>query len=210
MNKQNIVSWIALALSIIACIVTWARVDVYFTNDTFVGIMAGFMGACATIIVGAQIYNSIETSKKIKKIEELQVLLKKDLEESKQSWKKSEGRIQALLYYSHGIAISNHNLFTCYAFLYEALKEALLHCSPDEIRRILHDLKVTVKKIEKQEPNTPKNFQVTYPTPPEEMNPQSLSKLPNFPFIEKEYSEIYQAYLNIISKYTSNVKKYEI
>lgn len=67
MNKQNIVSWIALALSIIACIVTWARVDVYFTNDTFVGIMAGFMGACATIIVGTQIYNSIETSKKNKK-----------------------------------------------------------------------------------------------------------------------------------------------
>lgn len=210
MKKQNIVSWIALVLSIIACIITWVRVDVYFTNDTFVGIMAGFMGVCATIVVGAQIYNSIETSKKIKKIEGLQVLLKKDLEESKQSWRKSEGRIQALLDYSHGIAISNHNLFICYEFLYEALKEALLHCSPDEVRHILHDLKVTVKKIEKQESNNPKNFQVTYSIPPEEMNPQSLSKLSNFPFIKKEYTEIYQAYLNIISKYTSNVKEYEI
>lgn len=210
MKRPNIVSWIALALSIIACIITWLRINVTITNDTFVGIMAGFMGACATIIVGAQIYNSIETSKKIKKIEGLQALLKKELEEGKLSRRKSEGRIQALLYYSHGIAISNHNLFTCYEFLYEALKEALLHCSPDEIRHILHDLKVTVKKIEKQESNNPKNFQVTYSTPPEEMNPQSLSKLPNFPFIKKEYSEIYQAYLNIISKYTSNVKEYEI
>jgi hypothetical protein len=210
MKKQNIVSWIALSLSIMACIVTWLRINVTITNDTFVGIMAGFMGACATIIVGAQIYNSIETSKKIKKIEGLQALLKKELEEGKLSRRKSEGRIQAWLYYSHGIAISNHNLFTCYEFLYEALKEALLHCSPDEIRHILHDLKVTVKKIEKQESNNPKNFQVTYSTPPEEMNPQSLSKLPNFPFIKKEYSEIYQAYLNIISKYTSNVKEYEI
>lgn len=67
MKKQNIVSWIALSLSIMACIVTWLRINVTITNDTFVGIMAGFMGACATIIVGAQIYNSIETSKKIKK-----------------------------------------------------------------------------------------------------------------------------------------------
>ena len=57
MKRPNIVSWIALALSIIACIITWLRINVTITNDTFVGIMAGFMGACATIIVGAQIYN---------------------------------------------------------------------------------------------------------------------------------------------------------
>lgn len=67
MKRQNIISWIALVLSIIACIVTWVRIDVYFTNDTFVGIMAGFMGICATILLGAQIYNSIDTRNSINK-----------------------------------------------------------------------------------------------------------------------------------------------
>lgn len=92
MNKShnhNIVSWIALVLSIIACIITWVRVDVYFTNDTFVGIMAGFMGACATIVVGAQIYNSIETSRKIKELESLQTQINSDIKYLKEEREKS-------------------------------------------------------------------------------------------------------------------------
>lgn len=72
-KKKNIASntilsiW-SISLSAIAIIVTMIRVDVYFTNDSFVGIMAGFMGACATIIVGAQIYNSIDTRNSMNKL----------------------------------------------------------------------------------------------------------------------------------------------
>lgn len=68
--KKNWISWLALALSIVACIITWLRVDVYINNDTFVGVMAGFMGACATIIVGFQIFNSIETKRDINELKE--------------------------------------------------------------------------------------------------------------------------------------------
>lgn len=65
--NSKALSWIAIILSVIAMIITWLRVEVTIENDTFVGLMAGFMGACATILVGAQIYNSIDTKNSINK-----------------------------------------------------------------------------------------------------------------------------------------------
>lgn len=70
MKKQNIISWIALTLSIIACIITLIRVDVTVANDSFISMIAGFMGVCATLLVGSQIYNSIETSRRIKELDD--------------------------------------------------------------------------------------------------------------------------------------------
>lgn len=84
------IQWISLPLSIAAFVISWLRIDVYMTNDTFVGIMAGFMGACATIVVGAQIYNSIETSKKIKELEGLQTQVAKDIEYLKKERKRGD------------------------------------------------------------------------------------------------------------------------
>lgn len=61
--KNSWVSLLALVFSIIALIITFLRVDVTISNDTFIGIIASFIGACTTLVVGVQIYNSIETRK---------------------------------------------------------------------------------------------------------------------------------------------------
>lgn len=58
--KYSWMSLLALVFSILALIITFLRVDVTISNDTFIGIIASFVGAAATIIVGAQLYNSIE------------------------------------------------------------------------------------------------------------------------------------------------------
>lgn len=68
--NSKALSWIAIILSVIAMIITWLRVEVTIENDTYVGIMAGFMGVCATILVGAQIFNSIDTKNSINEINE--------------------------------------------------------------------------------------------------------------------------------------------
>ena len=137
MKKQNIVSWIALALSIIACIVTWVRVDVYFTNDTFVGIMAGFMGACATILVGVQIYNSIETSRKIKNIDNLQTKIGKDIDFLKNEKERIEHYINYRTLISLGVAtIKERPIFALKKYL-SALKEALYLNDAQCINRVL-------------------------------------------------------------------------
>lgn len=72
MNKQSIIlPWIAIAFSIAAGIITFLDLDkAQITDDSFIGIMAGFVGACATILVGVQIYNSIETRNSINKLNE--------------------------------------------------------------------------------------------------------------------------------------------
>ena len=51
-------------------IISRLRGEIYTTNDTFVGVIAGFIGACATILVGTQIYNSIDTRNTINKLNE--------------------------------------------------------------------------------------------------------------------------------------------
>ena len=61
--KNNWVSLLALLISVIALIITFLRIDVTISNDTFIGIIASFIGASTTLVVGAQIYNSIETRK---------------------------------------------------------------------------------------------------------------------------------------------------
>lgn len=211
MKKQNIVSWIALALSIIACIITWVRVDVYFTNDTFVGIMAGFMGACTTILVGAQIYNQIENKKQIEKTRKLQELLNKDLESSKSQWTKSEKRIEALLQYTHGIALYDENPIYTFEYLYSALKSALLYCTPNEINHIMHDLNATSIQIEKKFNEKVDNRQkIYYSIKPEEMEPESLSEYPYYALIHKNYSEAYKRYYKIISSYKDSKQTYDI
>jgi len=58
--KNNWTSLLALLISFIALVITFLRIDVTISNDTFIGIIASFIGACATIVVGAQLYNSIE------------------------------------------------------------------------------------------------------------------------------------------------------
>lgn len=60
MVKNNWVSLLALVISVVAVILVSFHVEVTITHETFVGIMASLMGAAATIIVGAQIYNTIE------------------------------------------------------------------------------------------------------------------------------------------------------
>lgn len=130
--KKNWISWLALALSIAACIITWLRVEVYTTNDTFVGVMAGFMGACATIIVGFQIFNSIETKRDINELKESYKIkisdiekVQKELENQIKDSKIKELTIESFAYQAYAITIYQEQPFTAYSVFYTALKLVL-------------------------------------------------------------------------------------
>lgn len=130
--KKNWISWLALALSIVACIITWLRVDVYINNDTFVGVMAGFMGACATIIVGFQIFNSIETKRDINELKESYKIkisdiekVQKELENQIKDSKIKELTIESFAYQAYAITIYQEQPFTAYSVFHTALKLVL-------------------------------------------------------------------------------------
>jgi len=144
MKKQNIISWIALALSIIACIITWVRVDVYFTNDTFVGIMAGFMGACATIVVGAQIYNSIEAKQSIK---ELQELHKKHIREMNDNMRETENRLSCAIIVSQATSVFDYQPITAFVYLHKGMEYALELEDQHLVENIFSDLKESYTAI---------------------------------------------------------------
>lgn len=190
MNKshnRNIVSWIALALSIIACIITWARVDVYFTNDTFVGIMAGFMGACATILVGVQIYNSIETSRKIKDIDNLQTKITKDIDFLKDKKERLEHYTNYRTFISLGVATSKERpIFALKKYL-NALNEALYLNDARCINRALSNIEIFCRKSEVINPFTinkdPFNANL--------YKPENLEEYQSFPLIIDRYKTCY-------------------
>lgn len=153
MKKQCMISWIALILSIIACIITWARIDVYITNDTFVGIMAGFMGICATILLGAQIYNSIDTrnsmnkmnelfNSKIETLNNLQTNINKDIEYLKGERERSDHFTMYGVEYAIGISNMNSDPIGSFNIYFDALLDAMILNNPTYIDNVLFQLEV--------------------------------------------------------------------
>lgn len=230
MNKphnHNTVSWIALALSIIACIITWVRVDVYFTNDTFVGIMAGFMGACATIVVGAQIYNSIDTRNSINKLNEkieekiqklnkeyhkrsgdTQILnnrlqldiseLKKELAEFKEERLLSEKRIEYNTSRANGLAFVSIQPFTSYMNFYKSLIIALEMNDSQLISSAIHNMSALCRIIQ-HKIDKKEEINTRFMNKIKEIDFNSIKKYPSSSLIQKEYNETYYKMLNIIN-----------
>lgn len=210
---NTILSIWAICLSAIAFIAAFLRVDVYFTNDSFVGIMAGFMGACATILVGVQIYNSIDTRNSINKLNEsfeekinnlnttyhartseLQALnnklkydlsdLNKKLEQAKQERNKNDKRMQAYIERAHGISLSEIQPFTACKHLFYGLKLALENNDYETIEPILHDMNVISNKIKDKDP---KEINKAHYDTLEEMSPDKLEEFKFYPLISYGY-----------------------
>lgn len=76
-KKGIIISWIALAISLITLGVVFWRVSPNSVIDlgTFIGVVAAFIGISVTLLIGYQIYNSIEIKEKIDKISNLEIEL---------------------------------------------------------------------------------------------------------------------------------------
>lgn len=228
MKKQNIISWIALILSIIACIITWVRVDVYFTNDTFVGIMAGFMGVCATILVGVQIYNSIDTRNKIEtinktfdekidkldsnydsRIRDINVLnnnltyelevLKKELQQAKIERETSEKKIGISVVQTRALAFVSTQPLSSFVNFYKCLCFYLEKNNPKKIQSILNNMDSLVKIIEN---NSKKGIKLNLKLEDyiRRLDYESIKKYPTAELIQKTYVKIHHKLIDIIQK----------
>lgn len=227
MNKINLISYIAIILSITACIITWLRIDVTITNDTFVGIMAGFMGVCATILVGVQIYNSIDTRNSINKLKEkieqqikelnsdynnrladIKILnnklqydlaeLKKELQQAKDDRILSEKEIKYNTTRATGLAFVSIQPFKSYANFYRCLQIALEINNDKLISNAISNMR-SLSIIITNRINKG-----------EEISPILMNKIKNFDFktiekyqlsklIEKEYNEIHNNMMKIVN-----------
>mgnify|MGYP000900092666 CR=1 FL=1 len=194
-KKKNIASNVILSiwsisLSAIAIIVTMIRVDVYFTNDSFVGIMAGFMGACATIIVGAQIYNSIDTSKKIKELERLQEQVTKDIEFLKKEREKGDHFTKYGVCISLGRSTIDNNVFFSYDSYFDALTEALILNNTYYINTVISDIEAICTALPKIQ-----NLKPAKIFNPQRYKSEELEKYPSYLLIKDRYTKCYKTIL---------------
>lgn len=232
MKKQNIVSWIALALSIIACVIAIVRIDVYFTNDTFVGIMAGFMGACATILVGVQIYNSIDTrnsmnklnesfEEKIKEVEsnyhkrigEIQTLnnqlqydlteLNKKLEQAKEERIANEKITEYYIDRARAIAFVSIQPFSSYVNLHKCLKDVLEMKNPKYISSVLKSMSAVISILERNV-KYKKEINLAHMNKSKKLDFNTIKEYPLSNLIKDEYTQCHERLLKVIESIQPN------
>lgn len=71
--------YLALIFSILAVVFSYVHIlpDIEFCNDTFIGLIATFIGISVAILIGFQIYNVLDFKEKLKKMEDVDNNLQK-------------------------------------------------------------------------------------------------------------------------------------
>lgn len=77
-NKSIIFSLIGFSISLVTLVLFFIKVtpNSIIGIDTFLGVIAAFIGISVTLLVGYQIYNAFEVKEKLKKVNELEMLIK--------------------------------------------------------------------------------------------------------------------------------------
>lgn len=219
MKKQTIIlSWIAIVLSIGAIIITFLDLDkAQITDDSFIGVMASFIGVIATILVGVQIFSSIETRNSInklndsvetrvkevesnyhKRLREIQTLnnklqyeiteLNKKIEESKNERTQNENIMQAYIARAHGVSLIDIQPFSASIAFYKGLQKALENNDAEVTESILHDMEVTVYRMQKKDT---KDINKAHSNQLEIISPKTLEDFQLYPIIERRYKTLF-------------------
>lgn len=230
--NSKALSWIAIIISVIAMIITCLRVEVIIENDTFVGLMAGFMGACATILVGAQIYNSIDTRNKIEtinktfdekidklnsdydlKIRDINVLnnklsyeleaLKKELQQAKVERETNEKKMEISVIQTRALAFVSTQPLSSFANFYKCLYFYIKINDTKKIQTILTNMDTLVKLIDN---NYKKGIKLNIKLEDQirKLNYESIKKYPIAELIKEKYIGIHNKLIDIIQEQKKN------
>lgn len=230
--NSKALSWIAIILSVIAMIITWLRVEVTIENDTFVGLMAGFMGACATILVGVQIYNSIDTRNKIEtinktfdekidklnsnydlRIRDINVLnnnlsyeletLKKELQQAKVERETNEKKMEISVVQTRALAFVSTQPLSSFANFYKCLCFYLEKNDAEKTRSILKNMASLVNIIDNNYKKGIK-LNIKLENHIRRLNYESIKKYPIAELIKEKYIDIHNKLIDIIQKQKEN------
>lgn len=186
--------------------------------------MAGFMGACATILVGVQIYNSIDTRNSINKLNEsfeekikrldieyhqrlgdIQILknklqkenseLTQRLEQAKEERISNENMMQSYIHRVKGITLEKSQPFTAIIVFYQGLDCALKSQNIKAIHKALEDLETCVERIKKRE-----IIDTVHSDKLDIIKPSNLSQYDIYPLIKEKYTTLYNDIIIIKTK----------
>lgn len=202
-------------LSFIACLVTYLRIEIYTTNDTFVGVLASFIGVCVTLIVGLQIYNSIDTRNKIKSLndeykskfaslEEIQKQISSELEQSREERKRCEIEMKRSICRVKSISLSEIQPFTAFISMVQSLHHSLELADADLIALSIKDLQALNGIIEKRIYSNV-TIDITHCEKVKEIKTEDFQKYKLFPLIISSVNEILQGINKSINTYKSSL-----
>lgn len=207
LNWSFWLSLLAFVISIVALAVFFCKVGPYsvVSIDTFIGVIAGFIGIAVTLLVGYQIYNAINLRERIKAVEKLKYHFETqqaELEYVKLEFEESLRLIQAKIYHETGDELN------AFIFLHSAIKYSLHLLGKKESFDLLLDqlgsymLKISMASF------------ASYLTPEESLckvnklkelykdNDRSIRENPNYFCIKRRYEELmskFEIRLNNIS-----------
>ena len=126
--RQKIINIILFGLSLIAIALYFVQVipSVEITNDTYIGILATFIGIAVTLVLGYQIYNAIEIRQDVKNAKKEYEELKKEIQDlNKQYIEASEGI--SILHSTVTYHSGSHSgtAFTAFRIMHEALLSSI-------------------------------------------------------------------------------------
>lgn len=173
-RRWNMLSCLLSILAIAASLGAW--ISLYLTmlkdkdtisSDAFIGAIGGLMGICSTIIVGFQIYNSIDINQKIKEqnslydkrfdeltakqthLDSLILQINQELTNAEANSQKELLSLQSYVRIVQAITISENQPFAAFYSWYYAMKYAVesnnskaIHIVMENLKNLHRDIKV--------------------------------------------------------------------
>lgn len=200
----------------------WIKADLTTISESFISMVIGLMGICATIIVGFQIFNSIDMNQRMKEqnslyskrfdeltarqreLESLISQTKQELTIAKSNNEKEFSSLQSYVRIAQAIAISERQPFSAFYSWYNAMRYAIKADNSNTINLIIDNLEILyryIKTFDQQKLNdyinhdNPKNV--------EDIKRINIANLPT----SDDYKNIQDKFEYIVSEIIQLVKK---
>lgn len=206
-------SLMAFVISLVALAVFICKVEPYsvVTIDTYIGVIAGFIGISVTLVIGFQIYSFISIKDKIKEMSTIKKdlldtkdnlsLLEKKLLNTKDNLTQLENELKGMIYYSESI-IKGDQEKNGEAF--EKLHYAILHFADidskkEELLLYIKLLNVYANNISESDFHEPKDYNISVM---ESLSINTHLKMKHRKYywvIKDEYEKIYNELMSKLS-----------
>lgn len=161
----------------------------------YLGLIVGVLSFLVTLLLGWQIFSSIDTKNKIEKIETLQNILKEKIDSFKEFQIKEEKKMRYHISRMQGLSLYEKQPYTAYIAFFDSLETALKINNSEYAYTSLNDLQGVANIIQKSK--------IANGSDDENIKSLSIDRLKDyelFSLIKDRYLSIYNSSSNSIPK----------
>lgn len=202
----TILSIIATLFSVLALCVTYPRViggeKSLNLGFDYLGIIVGALSILVALLLGWQIFYSIDTKNKITQIELLQISLNEQLKLAKERNMRAEAKTKYHISRMQGLSLFDKQPYTAYISFFDALVTSL-SIDGEYVNTSLNDLRGVIRSIKSTSQSKVNTYNIDKI---EDLSPERLKEHKPYNYIYKDYLDIYYD----IMDYIKNVESHKI